>query len=99
LAKAAAYFNMDVAVSGANFGSSAVPTLKEFVREVTKQVPDAKGNGTVYDVWRKKHLESVGKDDADRRSRPNAEQKDVPIGDLGSGSDYTVFLQRLGVPA
>jgi N-acetylated-alpha-linked acidic dipeptidase len=24
---------------------------------------------------------------------------DVPVGDLGSGSDYTVFLQHLGVPA
>ena len=23
---------------------------------------------------------------------------DVPVGDLGSGSDYTVFLQHLGVP-
>ena len=24
---------------------------------------------------------------------------DVPVGDLGSGSDYTVFLQHLGVPS
>jgi len=24
---------------------------------------------------------------------------DVPVGDLGSGSDYTVFLQRLGIPS
>ncbi len=26
-------------------------------------------------------------------------QGDVPVGDLGSGSDYTVFLQHLGVPS
>jgi N-acetylated-alpha-linked acidic dipeptidase len=26
-------------------------------------------------------------------------QNDVPVGDLGSGSDYTVFLQHLGVPS
>src|SRR5579883_43704 len=26
-------------------------------------------------------------------------QADVPVGDLGSGSDYTVFLQHLGVPS
>jgi N-acetylated-alpha-linked acidic dipeptidase len=26
-------------------------------------------------------------------------QTDVPVGDLGSGSDYTVFLQHLGVPS
>jgi N-acetylated-alpha-linked acidic dipeptidase len=29
----------------------------------------------------------------------NAAFTDVPVGDLGSGSDYTVFLQHLGVPA
>ena len=27
------------------------------------------------------------------------EQSDVPVGDLGSGSDYTPFLQHLGVPS
>ncbi len=101
LAKAAAYFNMDVAVSGPNFGSSAVPTLKQFVREVAKQVPDAKGNGTVYDVWRKTLLASTNSADlgGSQIRPPNAQQNDVPVGDLGSGSDYTVFLQRLGVPA
>ena len=31
---------------------------------------------------------------------PAAQVKaDVPVGDLGSGSDYTVFLQHLGVPS
>src|SRR6202023_746016 len=26
-------------------------------------------------------------------------QNDAPVGDLGSGSDYSVFLQHLGVPS
>ena len=26
-------------------------------------------------------------------------KSDVPVGDLGSGSDYTAFLQHLGVPS
>ena len=34
LANAAAYFNMDVAVSGSKFGASAVPSLKQFLRDV-----------------------------------------------------------------
>src|SRR5581483_3306054 len=38
LSKAAAYFNTDVRVSGPNFDSAAVPSLKSFVREVTKEV-------------------------------------------------------------
>ena len=43
LANAAAYFNMDVAVSGPKFGASAVPSLKQFLRDVTKVVPSPKG--------------------------------------------------------
>src|SRR5580698_8623644 len=49
---AAAYFNMDVGVSGPKFGASAVPSLKQFVRDVTKVVPSPKG-GTVYEAWKK----------------------------------------------
>src|SRR5580658_6243032 len=52
LANAAAYFNMDVADSGPKFGASAVPSLKQFLRDVTKAVPSPKG-GTVYEAWQK----------------------------------------------
>ncbi len=105
LANAVAYFNMDVAVSGPKFGASSVPTLKQFLREVTKVVPSPKG-GMVYDEWRKTSQSAA---DADRsptqaigdiERTPAAQSRfDVPVGDLGSGSDYTVFLQHLGVPS
>jgi N-acetylated-alpha-linked acidic dipeptidase len=104
LANAAAYFNMDVAVSGPKFGASAVPSLKQFLRDVTKAVPSPKG-GTVYEVWQKAALpDTPGQSPAeaigDTRRLPNALGKgDVPVGDLGSGSDYTAFLQHLGVPS
>jgi N-acetylated-alpha-linked acidic dipeptidase len=105
LANAAAYFNMDVAVSGPKFGASAVPSLKQFLRDITKVVPSPKG-GTVYEAWQKGALpdapstqsptEAIG----DSRRLPAAQGKgDVPVGDLGSGSDYTAFLQHLGVPS
>jgi N-acetylated-alpha-linked acidic dipeptidase len=105
LANAAAYFNMDVAVSGPKFGASAVPSLKQFLRDVTKVVPSPKG-GTVYEAWQKaaqpdapatqSPSEAVG----DSRRLPAAQVKgDVPVGDLGSGSDYTAFLQHLGIPS
>jgi len=101
-----AYFNVDVAVSGPKFGASAVPSLKQFLRDVTKAVPAAKG-GTVYESWQKASqpdtapatqspTEAIG----DSRRTPAAQVKsDVPVGDLGSGSDYTAFLQHLGVPS
>jgi len=105
LANAAAYFNMDVAVSGPKFGASAVPSLKQFLRDVTKAVPSPKG-GTVYEAWQKSSqpeapspqlsTENIG----DTRRIPAAQGKsDVPVGDLGSGSDYTAFLQHSGVPS
>jgi len=104
LGGAVAYFNMDVAVSGSKFGASAVPTLKQFVRDVTKSVASPKG-GTVYEVWKKaSEKETVVGSAQDaiggvRRAPAAQTSQDAPVGDLGSGSDYTVFLQRLGVPA
>jgi len=105
LANAVAYFNMDVAVSGSKFGASSVPTLKQFIRDVTRVVPSPKG-GMLYDDWRKSSQSGA---EAERRPTqdigstdrvPAAPGKsDVPVGDLGSGSDYTVFLQHLGVPS
>jgi N-acetylated-alpha-linked acidic dipeptidase len=104
LEHAAAYFNMDVGVAGPNFGASAVPTLKQFVRDVAKQVPSPKG-GTVYQVWKdvreRERVKNISPDLGGSQNRPPAAkvENDVEVGDLGSGSDYSVFLQRLGVPA
>ena len=105
LVNAPAYFNVDVAVSGPKFGASAVPSLKQFLRDITRTVPSPKG-GTVYEAWQKASqpdapstqspTEAIG----DSKRAPAAELKgEVPVGDLGSGSDYTVFLQHLGVPS
>jgi N-acetylated-alpha-linked acidic dipeptidase len=105
LGNAVAYFNMDVAVSGPKFGASSVPTLKPFIRDVTRVVPSPKG-GMLYEEWRKSSQSG-----ADTEPRPTQDigstdrvpaapgKSDVPVGDLGSGSDYTVFLQHLGVPS
>jgi len=105
LANSPAYFNMDVAVSGPKFGASGVPSLKQFLRDVTKVVPSPKG-GTVYEEWQKaaqpnaSSTQSPAEAIGDTRRLPNAQVKsDVPVGDLGSGSDYTAFLQHLGVPS
>jgi N-acetylated-alpha-linked acidic dipeptidase len=51
LERAVAYFNTDVAVAGPDFTASAVPSLKQFLRELTRAVPSPLG-GTVYQQWR-----------------------------------------------
>ena len=105
LGSAAAYFNMDVADSGPKFGASAVPSLKQFLRDVTKAVPSPKG-GTVYEAWQKvdqpgaSSTQSPADAVGEARRMPAAPVAgDVPVGDLGSGSDYTAFQQHLGVPS
>ncbi len=103
LGNAVAYFNMDVAVAGPTFGASAVPSLKQYLRDVTAAVPSPKG-GNVYDVWRQaaQAHEPAPPTDAIGPTYKGAmaqSKPDAPVGDLGSGSDYTVFLQHLGVPS
>ena len=100
LAHAVAYFNTDVAVSGPSFDASAVPSLKQFLRDVTMAVPSPKG-GTVYEQWQKAQA-----DQRTRHTNPFSGSSNsthvtaaVRVGDLGSGSDYTPFIQHLGVPS
>ncbi|MFN2498542.1 MAG: M28 family metallopeptidase [Pyrinomonadaceae bacterium] len=98
--KAVAYLNMDAAVSGPNFGAGSVPSMWKLIRAVTRDIPDPKSGKTVYQQWQ----------DRSRDDSPNAELTDADagsdtliaearIGALGSGSDYTPFLQHLGIPS
>ncbi len=106
LAKAVAYFNMDVAVSGPKFGASAVPSLKQFLRDVTTAVPSPKG-GTVYGTWQegdrlnKAAMQGPAEAIEGNRRQPAAQvrEDEAAVGDLGSGSDYSAFQQHLGVPS
>jgi N-acetylated-alpha-linked acidic dipeptidase len=100
LSNATAYFNMDAAVSGKKFGASGVPSLKEFIRGVAKAVPSPQG-GTVYQAWKDANQpkQAPRVQETNYRLPASGLHTDVPVGDLGSGSDYTVFLQHLGVPA
>lgn len=101
--KAVAYVNVDAGVSGSTFGSSAVPSLKAVVREATRAVNEPREGRSVYDVWRDKFERGIVR----RPSTPEAEPtpqtltrgQEVPLGTLGSGSDYTVFQHHLGIPS
>jgi len=102
LQHAVAYFNTDVGVSGPDFEADAVPSLKQFIRDVTREVPSPKG-GTVYDAWRANEAAEKSKDKGVQLSEGGEDNahisRDVTVGDLGSGSDYSPFLQHIGVPS
>jgi N-acetylated-alpha-linked acidic dipeptidase len=93
LEHAVAYFNTDVAVAGPDFSVAAVPSLKQFVRELTRAGPSPLG-GTVYQQWRISHPAQAKQSSA--LAEPSEE---VQVGDLGSGSDFTPFFQHAGVPS
>ena len=86
--KAVAYLNLDVAVSGPHFGASSVPSLWKVMRASTVDVKDPKTGKSVYQQWQDHAREGRSE------SEPNIEAR---IGALGSGSDYTPFLQHLGI--
>ena len=90
MARAVAYFNSDTGAAGPNFRASAVPSLRDFLRDISKIVPSPKG-GMLYADWK----------GARQRVAPSGPTKadEPPIGNLGSGSDFTEFLDHSGVPA
>ena len=95
LNNAVAYFNVDVAVAGPDFSASAVPSLKNFMRDIAKSVPSPMGN-TVYQQWRANHRSP---NEHRTSNAPPDPGEEVHVSDLGSGSDFTPFLQHEGVPS
>jgi N-acetylated-alpha-linked acidic dipeptidase len=95
LEHAVAYFNTDVGVGGPDFSAAAVPSLKEFLRELTRSVPSPLG-GTVYQQWK---INSASGNERRRSNAPPVAGEEVHVGDLGSGSDFTPFFQHVGVPS
>jgi N-acetylated-alpha-linked acidic dipeptidase len=96
--KAVVYLNMDSAVSGPRFGASAVPSLWKVIRAATRDVTDPKTNKSIYQAWQDRARETQPEpaltDASAGTDTPIAEAR---IGALGSGSDYTPFLQHLGI--
>jgi len=92
---AVAYFNVDVAVSGPNFYAAAVPSLGEFLRDLTRSISSPVG-GTVFEQWSNGLGEQKSHDAA---NAPAGADEGVRIGALGSGSDFTPFLEHAGVPS
>ena len=90
-AHAVAYINVDSATSGASFTASAVPSLNRLIAEAAEAVIDPETGRTIAAATRAAGPR-VGS------ALPTAGGSDLVSNRLGSGSDYTVFLNFLGVP-
>ena len=92
--KAVAYINSDSTGKGW-LSMSGSHSLQAFVNEVARDVPDPRGSGTsVLEAKRTRLLDQATTDAA--RASIKA-RRDLPIDALGSGSDYTAFLDFLQV--
>jgi len=98
--KAVAYLNVDSAVSGANFGASSVPSMWKLIRSATRDIKDPKTGHSVYQQWQDRtHEEQPGAEITDAETGTDTPIAEARINALGSGSDFTPFLQHLGVPS
>lgn len=91
--KAAVYINSDT--NGRGFlGVAGSHTLEKFVNEVSRDVTDPQYNK--ISVIQRARAEQIVNGSPNTR-RETLERADLRIGALGSGSDYTPFLQHLGI--
>jgi len=84
----AVYINSDGNGRG-YLGLEGSHTLEKFLNGVARDIEDPE---TRLTVWKRLQLAEVSREGADVRNR-----QELRIGALGSGSDYTAFLDFLGV--
>ena len=91
-AHAVAYINTDG--NGRGFLSmSGSHSLEHFINGVARDVQDPE---TSLTVWKRRQARTIARGTADERKEAR-DRADLRIAALGSGSDYTPFLQHAGV--
>ena len=91
--KAVAYINTDSTGKG-TLGIAGSHTLEHFMNDVARAVNDPKGKGSAWDAQKAAREKAATTDEAKRELR---ERGDLRISALGSGSDYTAFIDHLGI--
>ncbi len=91
--KAVAYINTDLFMQGHFFGGGT-PSLRDFMVQVTKDVPAVSGKGSIYDEWRSDAWQKLPA----ARRRQGSKDFEVELGALGSGADFVAFQDYLGLP-
>lgn len=91
---AVAYFNSDTNDRGYFFAAGS-HSLENFVNDVTKDIEDPE---TKMPVWKRDKLVAIAQASAGDRAEIRS-RADLRIPALGSGSDFTVFVDHLGIPS
>jgi len=91
--KLVAYLNVDSSTSGPNFHPSAIGSLAPLLVDVSRAIPAPSG-ATLYQEWRSSAAAARA---VERDTRPVTDDNLVETR-IGSGSDFTVFLNHLCRP-
>ncbi|KAF7291015.1 Zn-dependent exopeptidase [Mycena chlorophos] len=97
------YLNLDSSVSGARFGAAGSPSLAHFIRQAALDVPHPTKEGlTVWDAREDVGPFATGEVATDGLAFStaivdNAPDTSLGVSPMGSGSDFTPFLQWIGV--
>jgi N-acetylated-alpha-linked acidic dipeptidase len=107
--KAVLMLNVDSAVSGPDLDVSGVPSLRDLFLEAADGVTDPRSGKTLRRLWVDRRRASWANEapiDLDETiwadpdaSPPSSGRFHPQLTPLGSGSDYTAFLDHLGIPA
>jgi N-acetylated-alpha-linked acidic dipeptidase len=113
--KAVMLLNVDSAVSGPELDVDGVPSLRDLLLEATGSITDVRSGRPLREVWMAKRRaawataapvdldglwENGAAEDTAKFSAGATPRKFSPqMNALGSGSDYTAFLDNLGVPS
>jgi N-acetylated-alpha-linked acidic dipeptidase len=105
--------NVDSAVGGSTLEMGGIPSMRDLLLESAATVTDPRTGKSLKDGWlaRSKSAwateepvyldESLWKEAGQQAAKTadNAGRFSPKLGDLGSGSDYTAYVDHLGIPA
>ena len=92
--KTVAYLNVDMSATGPKFYASAIPTLKQLVRDVAQEVIDPRTLKSVYDVWnngQKNKKPKVGNLGSGSDHSPFVGHVGIPAVSMGFDGPYGVY--------
>ncbi len=92
--KTIAYLNVDIAATGRRFYVSAIPSLREFIREATQKVVDPWTLKPVYESWKMrqgKEIPQVGNLGSGSDHSPFIGHAGIPAVSMGFGGPYGVY--------
>lgn len=97
-----AYVNIDTSVSGSRLRTSASPLLAHLLMQTAIQIPHPTSEGrTLWDARDDRGTlfgDNFDSEILDMDHAAHLSVDNLGVRPLGSGSDYTVFLQYIGVP-